>query len=276
MLRINGINGIPLHYARTSQYPYGSLGYQKSFSIEKSFHKTLKACFSELFTVCPLGMPNVITCGGVQVSKPGQHGPGRAFDLDALFWEDYSLVTRNFLQDPLLYLGIESYLRKYFGVVLNYFYDNAHKDHWHIDNSYGIAFNKNSRSKVVYVQLVLNYVYDMRVLIDGVWGPQTAGAVAEVFQMLDIKGEITTKKYWIEYLDLSGTIAFQLFEQDKNPRALINSLYATLIYTDFPQKNSVLESLNSFLNHDETESWLDGFSVDGDLNTIIEEVKTIA
>ena len=94
--------------------------------------------------------------------------------------------------------------------------------------------------------------------------------------MLNINGEITTKKYWFKYLELSGTIAFRLFEQDKNPRALIDNLYAMLRDADFPQKNSVLESLNNFLNHDQTEKWFATIATEKDLPAIIEDVTVIA
>ena len=275
MISIDQINKIPLHYARTDEHPYGTIGYRSSFYVEKDLNKTLKSCFRELFKACPLGTPKAITTAGIQVNKPGQHGPGRAFDLDAIFWEDYTFVTNNFRQDPILYLGIESYLRKHFGVVLNYFYNNSHKDHWHMDKSAALTFDKTSRSKVLYVQLTLNYIYNIPVFIDGEWGPQTAGAVAEAFQMLNINGEITTKKYWFKYLELSGTIAFRLFEQDKNPRALIDNLYAMLRDADFPQKNSVLESLNNFLNHDQTEKWFASIATEKDLPAIIEDVTAI-
>ncbi len=275
MTTINQINGIPLHYARTPQHPYGTIGRQRNFSIEDTFHEALKACFTELFETCPLGIPNAITCAGIQVNKPGQHGQGRAFDLDAIFWEDYTLITRNFHQDKILYLGIESYLRKHFGIVLNYFYNNDHKDHWHVDNSHRLPFNTNSRSKVLYLQLTLNYIYDIPILIDGFWGPQTAGAVAEVFHLLDIEGEISTAEHWMEYLDMTGRVAFQLFEQEKTPLTLMNNLFAMLNTTNFSDKNRLLESLNSFRYHEKTENWLDSFSTEKNLPKVIEKVRLV-
>ena len=44
MITINQINGIPLHYARTPQHPYGSIGQQRNFTIEDNFHKELEDC----------------------------------------------------------------------------------------------------------------------------------------------------------------------------------------------------------------------------------------
>jgi len=134
-ISINQINGIPLHYARTTQHPYGSIGRQQNFLVEEDFHRELEKCFGELFLHCPLGEPKVLTCAGIFVNKSGQHGHAKAFDLDAIFWEDYSLIAKNFTQDAILYLGLESFYRKYFGVVLNHFYNASHEDHWHLDIS---------------------------------------------------------------------------------------------------------------------------------------------
>src|SRR5690554_761466 len=114
MKSINSINGIPLHYARLTSHPYGTIGEQRNFMIENKFLKVLENAFDEVFTLCPLGPPKAITTAGIFVAKSGQHGHGQAFDLDAIFWKDKTLVTLNFVHQKLLYLGIESILRKHF------------------------------------------------------------------------------------------------------------------------------------------------------------------
>ena len=156
MKKINSINGIKLHYARTNQFPYGSIGTHRNFWIDENFYNKLTVCFDEVFEFCPLKKPKVITCAGIYVNKPNsQHRYGKAFDLDAGFWRNYNFITRNFYEDFELYIGIESFLRKHFGIVLSYFYNNAHKDHFHINSGANMGFDKRQRSKVLYVQMSL-------------------------------------------------------------------------------------------------------------------------
>ena len=271
MKTINQINGIPLHYARLTNHPYGTRGEQRNFSIDESFLPVLENALQEVFTHCPLGVPEVITTAGIFVDKPGQHGHGKAFDLDAIFWRNETLVTANFIHQKELYLGIESFLRKHFGIVLNYYYPN-HKDHWHVDTSVPVDYNETSKSETLYLQLVLKYIYNEEILVDGVWGRQTSGVVTEVFGKLGIDTPITTKTNYLKFLDLTGKIAFKLFEENTSPKHLLHNL--TEVIEDLPQQNriAVREALNSFLDHGETAQWLGNFDETHNLDTIIHSV----
>ncbi|WP_428741360.1 hypothetical protein [Tenacibaculum sp.] len=271
MKTINQINGIPLHYARLTNHPYGTRGEQRNFLIEESFLGVLENAFQEVFNNCPLGIPEVITTAGIFVDKPGQHGHGKAFDIDAIFWNDETLVTANFIHQKELYLGIESFLRKHFGIVLNYYYPN-HKDHWHMDISVPVDYNETSKSETLYLQLVLKYIYNEEILVDGIWGRQTSGIVNEVFEKLGIDTPITTKANYLKFLDITGKIAFKLFEENTSPKHLLNNLKE--VVEDLPQQNRIVvrEALNSFLDHGETVSWLHNFEGVHNLETIINEV----
>lgn len=271
MKTINQIHGIPLHYARLTNHPYGTRGEQRNFAIEERFLDTLKEALQEVFEHCPLGIPEVITTAGIFVDKPGQHGHGKAFDLDAIFWRDETLVTTNFIHQKELYLGIESFLRKHFGIVLNYYYPN-HKDHWHVDTSVPVDYNETSKSETLYLQLVLKYIYKEEILVDGVWGRQTSGVVKEVFERLGINTPITTKVNYVKFLDITGKIAFKLYKENTSPKHLLSNL--TEVIEDLPQQNRIVvrEALNSFLDHEETATWLGNFEETHNLGTIIEEV----
>lgn len=271
MKTINQINGIPLHYARLTNHPYGTRGEQRNFSVDEGFLSILENALQEVFEHCPLGVPEVITTAGIFVDKPGQHGHGKAFDLDAVFWSDETLVTTNFIHQKELYLGMESFLRKHFGIVLNYYYPN-HKDHWHVDTSVPVDYNETSKSETLYLQLVLKHIYKEEILVDGIWGRQTSGVVKEVFERLGINTPITTKANYIKFLDITGKIAFKLYEENTSPKHLLSNL--TEVIEALPQQNrtAVREALNSFLDHEETATWLGDFEENHNLNTIIEEV----
>jgi len=271
MKTINTINGIPLHYARLTNHPYGTRGEQRQFKIDAQFLKTLEAAFEEVFLNCPLGKPEIITTAGILVNKPGMHGHGKAFDIDAIFWKDNSLVTSNFIHQKELYIGIECFLRKHFGIVLNNLYPNHH-DHWHIDTSVVVDYNKGSKSETLFVQMSLRYIYEKPVIIDGIWGRQTRSYIEEVFSRLQIATPITTKTNYIKFLDLTGKIAFKLTEDKASPIALLDNLEAVIAQLPATQKQQVTEALNSFLDHGDTASWLTGLATHHDLDAVIDHV----
>ncbi|MEH6536153.1 MAG: hypothetical protein V7719_07165 [Psychroserpens sp.] len=272
MKAINSINGIPLHYARLTSHPYGTRGKQRNFSVDSNFLNILKDAFDEVFEHCPLGKPEVMTTAGIFVDKPGQHGSGRAFDLDAIFWSNTSLVTLNFVHQKELYLGIESFLRKHFGIVLNHLYPN-HADHWHIDTSVNVDYNESSKSETLYVQMVLKFIYGKEIIVDGLWGRQTSRVVNEVFDRLNIARPITTKVNYLQFLDITGKIAFKLSEATDSPLQLFDNLTGVVETLPIQHKNEVMQALNSFSDHSATSQWLTAFEdKHHDLESVITDV----
>lgn len=125
------------------------------------------------------------------------HGQGRAFDLDGVFWEERSLVTlRDGWQgrDRRLYFGVEAVLRRHFGTVLDFHYNAAHRDHFHIDDSASVGFRPGSRSLVLFVQAALNEFYGAGLRVDGAYGPLTRAAVS------DAVGNVTAPAEWLAFL----------------------------------------------------------------------------
>jgi len=200
--------GVKVHYDRLPDAPYGSHGKQYKFYADRQFQQQLDSCFSELWELCPYGIAEVITSAGTFVSKPGFHGKGRAFDLDAIFWNDANLVMNNYHNQSNLYLGIEAVLRKHFGTVLTYLYDSRHRNHIHIDNGNIVKFNRTTTSKVLFVQSMMNNIFDISVTIDGLWGPETESSLGNVKRILEIEGTITDIDTWLTFLTLSSQRAF--------------------------------------------------------------------
>nr|WP_321225700.1 hypothetical protein [uncultured Psychroserpens sp.] len=271
MKAINSINNIPLHYARLVNHPYGTRGEQRNFSIDSNFHEVLKDAFDEVFANCPLGKPEVVTTAGIFVNKPGQHGHGTAFDLDAIFWKDKTLVTKNFIHQKELYLGVESFLRKHFGIVLNYNYTN-HEDHWHVDTSVPVDYQESSKSETLYLQMALKYIYGKPVIIDGLSGPQTRGHTKDVFDRLNISTPITTKVNYLKFLDITGKVAFKLSEENITPLQLLENLETVIDELPAANKHVVREALNTFIDNDETSTWLNGITNHHDLDSVIDHV----
>ena len=276
--QITNISGIRLHYARDSQYPYGSRGRPTTFVVERSFKRKLTQCFDELFEACPLGKPGIITCAGIynpdHDNGGSKHRVGRAFDFDAAFWDNHTLITKKFHHNKDLYLGIECFLRKHFGIVLNYFYNQLHEDHWHFDDSVSVDFRTGYKSSTLHLQLVLTYIYENPVEIDGIWGPQTDDAIKATLDRLSLSGKITTITTYKAFLRKTGMVAFKRFEHSQSPNTLLNNVYESIDHLDIGSGNrqQIAESLNDFRNHPATQIWLQTTSSDVDLDSIIDGI----
>jgi hypothetical protein len=174
--------GVPVHYDRfpEPQFSYGTRGKPLKFHCTETFEQKLHACFDELWRVCPLGKAEVIASAGTFVDKPGQHGLGRAFDLDCIFWADKAFITLHFPMDRRFYLAVDAVLRKHFGTVLNFHFNAAHRDHFHVDDGAPTGFVASHRSRVLFLQMALTFLFDRPVAIDGRIGPETNGATRDV------------------------------------------------------------------------------------------------
>lgn len=195
MVTLSSIAGVPLHYDRTSAAEYGTRGRPATFQCGPGFAKKLDATFAEIWAIA--GNAEVVTTGGLWVQKPGMHGQGRAFDLDGIFWAHRSLVTRRDGaegRDRRLYYGVEAVLRRHFGTVLDFHYNTAHHDHFHVDDGTGVGFRSGSRSTVLFVQAALNQFYTAGLAVDGVYGPLTRAALA------DVAGNVNAPADWLAWL----------------------------------------------------------------------------
>jgi hypothetical protein len=196
------LSGVPVHYDRRHQGDYGTRGAQATFHVTNEFEAKLDTCFEQLWELSPFGRAEVITSAGAWVNKPGFHGLGRALDLDGIFWRDKSFVTLfdGFQgRDRRLYLAVEAVLRMHFGQVLNYDFNAAHRDHFHIDDV-APGFRANSKTAVFFVQNALSFVLGHSVSRDGVFGPETDGALVRALSDLGISGSISNLAVWRRFL----------------------------------------------------------------------------
>jgi peptidoglycan hydrolase-like protein with peptidoglycan-binding domain len=220
-VRFSQISGVAVHYDRDQPEDYGTRGRSLQFFAEQQFHDELELCFNELWTICPLGQPEVIASAGTFVpGNKGLHGDGRAFDLDGIFWSNRNFVTFDdgFRGgDKKFYFGVNAVLQKYFGVVLSYLYNADHRDHFHIDDSLPVGFDSGARSKVTFVQGALVHVMGISIGsgdlpdpddIDGDYGPNTDRGVRQALSALSISGSLRSKSVWLSFLDAITRKAF--------------------------------------------------------------------
>ncbi len=121
--------------------------------------------------------PAYILTGGLLVNKPGEHGAGRAADIDGLWWSDTDkFLATDAPSDWWRYLRIEASLRKAFGTVLNYDYNAGHRDHWHCDLGGSTAW-RAADSQTLFARRALNEIWGESLPISRGWDA-TAQAAA--------------------------------------------------------------------------------------------------
>jgi len=206
LIKVSHLAGAAIHYARAPVADYGTRGKARRVSLMPQMADQLHKCCELLWRVCPYGPAEVVVTAGGYVNKPGMHGKGLAFDLDAIWWsmDDFDrpqpIITNAAPHDTGRYLGTEAVLRMFFGGVLDYWTNRAHHDHWHIDLR-DVGFRRGSKSAVGFVQAACLHVHGAAPgPLDRLWGPQTRGAVEVV---LGDDADLSRMDDWVEFLRLT-------------------------------------------------------------------------
>lgn len=206
LVRCPTLATVPVHYARQPVAPYGTRGRPRSPRSTPEFKTRVEACVQHLGRAHPLGLPELLVTAGMYVNKNGSHGLGRAVDIDSLWWPGATpLVALHAPQDVRWYLATEAVLRRHFGVVLNHWYNRAHRDHWHVDDMRPPRWchGHGNKALTVWAQAALVHVLGENVGRSGPWGngldkgfgPKTRAAVGRVMgdegALQDVEGFVT-------------------------------------------------------------------------------------
>jgi hypothetical protein len=211
----NSLLGIPVHYDRLAPpNGYGSKGRSRTFNCTNQLKSTLETCFEELFSVWNRDRPTLILTAGTIGDGGGEHGQGRAFDLDGFYWGDQSFMMLFYPADRLFYLGINAHLFLHFSQVLSYHYPD-HDDHFHVDFNFSFKYRPESNAQTFFVQACLKYIFRKSIGstgperdgVDGIFGHTTREALNNVLSELEI-GPITTTANWKKFLRECRTRAF--------------------------------------------------------------------
>ena len=121
-------------------------------------------------------------------------------------------------------------------------------------------FYAASRSRVLSLQAALTHVFELPVMIDGIYGNQTAGAVTEALRRIGSTGQIDNRQTWKKLLSGIAETAFERTAEELGPPALLRHLYRVIEteLSDDPSRKRVETALNAFANHEETQQWLAG------------------
>lgn len=193
--------GVPVLYDPLKQEHYGKIGIPHRFHCTSETQAVLEGFFQDLFarTVPRFAAVKRILSAGAWVNKPGQHGVGKAFDLDAIHWERIRFIA---LEQPVqkpLYLVVQALCNKHFGIVLGYDYNPDHHDHLHIDISRAVRF-REANSVTSFLQQTLNTFYGQTLEVDGEYGDNTERALNDTLAALGIPN-VATVDNWKRFLD---------------------------------------------------------------------------
>ncbi|MBT8428304.1 MAG: extensin family protein [Gammaproteobacteria bacterium] len=225
LVTFDSIAGVPCYYARTNA-AYADLDKctpGRRRKLHPTFLAICNAAIAEInmLTAPYLGPLVALTSGGAYVEKPGAHRLGRGYDLGGLHWRAAFLTCLDVAQDDpadqvddyLLYLAVESVLRKWFGTVLGIHYNAAHANHFHLDNltrAGYLAAGRLAPSRVRYLQETLTWVWDSRCgTPDGIEGKKTRKALAAWRKRHGV-GLFVEPDNWQRYLSLTALRALML------------------------------------------------------------------
>jgi hypothetical protein len=149
---------------------------------------------------------------GFYFCKDGMHGIGRAMDLNFVNWtggNSLDLFNGNHAHPNRTirrrYLSVDAVSRRYFRYVLDGFYNAAHGNHIHQDDTTAPHFSTGSSSDVKFLQAVLNNFNGNSLATDGAWGPATSAAYNSMKSKLGMVTDI-----WVSssaYLNWLTTVA---------------------------------------------------------------------
>lgn len=229
LVYFDSVAGSGVFYARVNK-AYGDLSLctkSRRRRLNPGFLKKLNGLVQEINWVCygALGDLQAVTSGGAYVAKAGWHSKGRAFDLGGLHWTHHVLtcleVARDYhggrglidMDQYLIYLAVESVIRKWFGTCLGIHYNRRHHNHWHFDPGTPVCYRSSgfgSMTRVRYVQEVLNHVWQIDCgEPDGKEGPRTQKSIKVLRDLLAI-GPLTDQNAWLQLLTLTSLKAMQL------------------------------------------------------------------
>lgn len=206
--RVSSLAGVPILNDRDPVSNYGRTGYAIHPYLDAEFAAQADSALAETFislSASNVGDVRAILCGNLSVvgGARSYRGGRRAFDLDGLefstgrIWAANSFPSRRFE-----YLLIEAHLRRHFGTVLTCGFDDRFRDRIYFDNGDPVGFRPHSKSRAIFLQNALRYLFDEILEADGVYGPETQHAERMVRKSLGI-GPFSTVANWLAFLAAS-------------------------------------------------------------------------
>src|SRR5215207_9074264 len=209
------IDGVPIYYDRN-----GSLQ-RLTFYCTNTFYNRLVTWKRRLVAISAgagsaYSSLSYFATAGTYVNKPGAHGLGRAIDIDQVVWSGAACRPINLeyasstLSVRRRYLALDAVTRGTFRYVLDGWYDAAHRDHIHADDTaLPTVCLTSSRSDTVFVQATCNAFIGSSLAVDGAWGSLTQAAFATASSRLGVTGDThTSSTAWITWTERAAARGF--------------------------------------------------------------------
>lgn len=193
-----------------------TLGYEvgrttTTYRADPRFVELLEAWAEDWSAMSGLGALTTIWSYGAYVDKcTSFHASGRAFDIAEVTHEDGSVSCRFDKWAPgdatqlRNYWRLAASLHLHFGYTLTYLYNEAHRNHIHVDNAVSgweaPTFRPRSEVQVHMVQAACQLVFGAAVDITGVFDDQTRDALRPIQASLGITRPLTDDDGWREFL----------------------------------------------------------------------------
>lgn len=179
---VDNIDGTPIKYGSPGNYNQVNQTMDTPFwSLLVDWRNYMNAVGaysgSQYGSVSWYGHAGFIAC------KSGMHPLGRAMDLNYVVWTggaQVDIYTNGYANPSLAarrrYLSVDACSRTYFRYVLDGWWNAAHHNHIHQDNTTAVSFSKSASSDVKFLQATLNNFNGASLATDGVWGTSTQNA----------------------------------------------------------------------------------------------------
>jgi hypothetical protein len=219
-IRRKTVAEVPVFYERRdTKDVWGDLAVDEETSgyLIPHFATELDESFRDLWKY--IGKPAGIVTAGTWVDKPGAHGLARGFDLDGLIFandvglpEKWKMTLFTTPVEQKFYMGLMCHFSLSFGNVLGWYYNNAHKDHIHIDNLTAPVFRYNSHAVITTIQGAIKHIWNEDIHIDGEWGPATRMAMV---RRVSFGAIYPTNAQYHQFLTTSRNEAFADLSKDE-------------------------------------------------------------
>lgn len=207
LTRIDAVGGLPLVYEENDR--------EQAFAVDPGFAERLEAWLGWWRQHSPTTAPDRIRTFGTWIDGGREcsswHHAGRAFDLTAL--ERDGEVTHWGRMDRVEGLPIEQQpdarrrywqlvagLSLHFADLLTHLFDDAHRNHLHLDNgrsgSGDAVFTGRSRIQTLTVQAVCTEVFGVPTALSGSYDRATRTSVATVTDPLGVGADLREDAVW--------------------------------------------------------------------------------
>ncbi len=213
-VHIENLAGAPIIHDWAPPSRYGEGGTQIRPSAPALFAATAEAAIGAVDTALKTAGLGAIRAVLVSGSESGSEPESDEAKMSQLKLDGLVLSTRrawvagSFPEAPHFYLGVEAILRGHFDVVLTYGHTADHHDHILCGDETLADPRMDARSRILFLQHALFYLFDLWVEPTGTYDCNTKFAERLICKEHDLP-PLSDRGAWRQFLTLATRIAFE-------------------------------------------------------------------